>query len=76
MVLLLLQKCVSRNAFGGLRRLGILQKAIEDRQRLRFVLRFDQQVKQVAVIDGRPLWLILPRVEVAERLTCFRMLWS
>ncbi len=74
MVLLLLQERVSRDAFRRLRGLRVLQKAVEDREGLRFILGFDQQVKQITVINRRALRLILPQVQIAQRLARFRML--
>src|SRR5208337_138522 len=68
MVLLLLQEGVTRNAFRRLRRGGMAQKTIVDGQRLGFVLGLDQQVKQVAIVNGRAVWLFHARIEIAQRL--------
>ena len=73
-ILLLQQKGVARDAFGGLNRQGIAQEAVVNRQRLGFVLGIDQQVKQVPVVDGGAVGLLQPRVQVAQRLRGLQVL--
>jgi len=51
-----------------LNRQRVAEETIVNRQRLGFVLGVDQQVKQVAVVDGGAVRLLQPRVKVAQRL--------
>src|SRR5437879_4832042 len=50
------------------------QKAVVDSQRFGLVLWIDQQIKQQAVVNSRPVRLVHPCVEIAERLRGFLVL--
>ncbi len=68
-ILLLEQQRVSRDA---LRRLLLrLQKTTVQGQRLWLFPRGRKAVEQHSVIDGRAIWPILHRVEIAQRLNGF-----
>src|SRR6266481_8278849 len=73
MILSLLQEGVPSDAF---RRLPTArsQKPVVNGERLGFVLGFHEQVKKKPVVDCRPVRLIQPRVQVAQRLRGFLML--
>src|SRR5437660_10381210 len=70
MILLLLQEGVSSDALGRLAPASA-QKAVVDSQRFGLVLWIDQQIKQQAAVNSRPVRLVHPCVEIAERLRGF-----
>ncbi len=73
-ILLLQQKGVAGDAFRGLNRQRVAKETVVNRQRLGFVLGVDQQVEQVAVVDGSAVRLLQPRVKIAKRLRGLQVL--
>ena len=64
-VLTLLEESIPRHSLGSLLRRNGAEEPVVDGQRLAFVLRIDQQIKQHAVIHGGAVRLINARVQIA-----------